>query len=113
MRKVAARILPIPGVKGAVMLAGFDGASQTQAPNAAAAYVPFKSFEERAKLGRHAARASWPRRRSAPPTSTKRRLLIVPPPLIQGIGSAGGYRMIVEDRGGNGFQAAVAACHGA
>ena len=38
MRKVAARILPIPGVKGAVMLAGFDGASQTQAPNAAAAF---------------------------------------------------------------------------
>ena len=51
MRKVAARILPIPGVKGAVMLAGFDGASQTQAPNAAAAYVPLQSFEERKKLG--------------------------------------------------------------
>ena len=51
MRKVAARILPIPGVEGAVMLAGFDGASQTQAPNAAAAYVPLKSFEEREKLG--------------------------------------------------------------
>ena len=32
------------------------------------------------------------------------RLLIVPPPLIQGIGSAGGYRMIVEDRTGHGFQ---------
>ena len=51
MRKVAARILPIPGVKGSVMLAGFDGASQTLAPNAAAAYVPLQSFEERKKLG--------------------------------------------------------------
>ena len=31
------------------------------------------------------------------------RLLIIPPPLIQGIGSAGGYRMIVQDTGGHSF----------
>ncbi len=52
------------------MLAGFDGASQTQVPNAAAAYVPLKSFEERKKLGAISP-PSWPRRKSAPPTSTK------------------------------------------
>jgi multidrug efflux pump subunit AcrB len=51
LRKVVERILPIEGVEGSVMLAGFDGASQTLAPNSAAAYVPLKSFEERAKLG--------------------------------------------------------------
>ena len=54
MRKVASRILPIPGVKGSVMLAGFDGASQTQAPNAAAAYVPLQSLRS-AEARRHAA----------------------------------------------------------
>ncbi len=103
MRKVAARILPIPGVKGAVMLAGFDGASQTQAPNAAAAYIPLKSFAERKKLG-----VTFPQimaeaqKRTA--DITEARLLIVPPPLIQGIGSAGGYRMIVEDHGGHSVQ---------
>jgi hypothetical protein len=43
--------------------------------------------------------ASW---RGAQGTAdiNEARLLIVPPPLIQGIGSAGGYRMMVEDRGG-------------
>ncbi|WP_152023370.1 efflux RND transporter permease subunit, partial [Mycobacterium tuberculosis] len=51
MQKVAKRILPLAGVKGAVMLAGFDGPSQTLAPNSAAAYIPLKSFEERRKLG--------------------------------------------------------------
>src|SRR3546814_13228853 len=51
MQKVAKRILPIPGVKGAVMLAGFDGPSQTLAPNAAAAYIPLESFEKREQLG--------------------------------------------------------------
>ncbi|MEA3002864.1 MAG: hypothetical protein QOH81_1652 [Sphingomonadales bacterium] len=103
MRKVAARILPIAGVKGAVMLAGFDGASQTLAPNAAAAYIPLKSFEERRRLGVSFAQImDEARKRTA--DINEARLLIVPPPLIQGIGSAGGYRMIVQDRGGHGFQ---------
>ncbi|MFL6734947.1 MAG: efflux RND transporter permease subunit [Sphingomicrobium sp.] len=103
MRKVAARILPIEGVKGAVMLAGFDGASQTQAPNAAAAYIPLKSFEERDKLGvKFADIMAEARKRTA--DINEARLLIVPPPLIQGIGSAGGYRMMVEDHGSHSFQ---------
>ncbi|MDQ3139209.1 MAG: efflux RND transporter permease subunit [Pseudomonadota bacterium] len=103
MRKVVARILPVDGVEGAVMLAGFDGASQTLAPNAAAAYVPLKSFEERHRLGvslddiMNEARA-----RTA--DINEAMLLIVPPPLIQGIGSAGGYRMMIQDRAGHGYQ---------
>jgi hydrophobe/amphiphile efflux-1 (HAE1) family protein len=102
MRKVADRILPIEGVEGAVMLAGFDGASQTQAPNAAAAYVPLKSFEERKKLGVDLATImSEAQTRTA--DINEARLLIIPPPLIQGIGSAGGYRMIVQDTGGHSF----------
>ncbi|MEO7276728.1 MAG: multidrug efflux RND transporter permease subunit [Sphingomicrobium sp.] len=103
MRKVAARILPIPGVKGAVMLAGFDGASQTQAPNAAAAYIPLSSFAERRKLGVTFAQImAEAQKRTA--DINQARLLIVPPPLIQGIGSAGGYRMVVEDHGGHSVQ---------
>jgi len=103
MRKVAARILPIPGVKGSVMLAGFDGASQTQAPNAAAAYVPLQSFEERKKLG-VTLQSIMAEAQKRTADINEARLIIVPPPLIQGIGSAGGYRMIVEDRTGHGFQ---------
>ena len=103
MRKVAARILPIPGVKGSVMLAGFDGASQTQAPNAAAAYVPLQSFEERRKLG-VTLQSIMAEAQKRTADINEARLIIVPPPLIQGIGSAGGYRMIVEDRTGHGFQ---------
>ncbi len=44
MQKVSKRILPLACVNGAVMLAGFDGPSQTLAPNSAAAYIPLKSF---------------------------------------------------------------------
>jgi multidrug efflux pump subunit AcrB len=50
-REVAAKILPIQGLRGAVMFAGFHGPSQTSAPNSAAIYFPFKTFDERKKLG--------------------------------------------------------------
>jgi hydrophobe/amphiphile efflux-1 (HAE1) family protein len=102
MKKVASRILPLEGVLGSVMLAGFDGPSQTLAPNSAAAYVPLLSFAERKKLGvtigsimAEAAKATA--------DINEARLLIVPPPLIQGIGSAGGYRMMIQDQGSHGY----------
>ena len=103
LRKVAERILPNKGILGSVMLAGFDGPSQTLAPNAAAAYFPLKSFEERKALGvsfdqiLNEARANVA-------DITEARVIVIPPPLIQGIGSAGGYRMMVQDRGGHGYQ---------
>jgi hydrophobe/amphiphile efflux-1 (HAE1) family protein len=103
MRKVVARLLPIPGVKGSVMLAGFDGPSQTLAPNSAAAYVPLQSFEERAKLG-VSLQSIMAEARKRTADINEAMLLMVPPPLIQGIGSAGGYRLMIEDRGGNGYE---------
>ena len=104
LQKVAARVLPVDGVLGSVMLAGFDGPSQTLAPNSAAAYFPLKSFEERAKLGvKFDDIINEARKRTA--DITEAQIVIIPPPLIQGIGSAGGYRMIVQDRGGHGYAA--------
>src|SRR3954471_5103637 len=103
MRKVAARILPIPGVKGSVMLAGFDGASQTQAPNAAAAYVPLQSFEERKKLG-VSFQQIMDEARKATGDVNEAQLFVLPPPLIQGIGSAGGYRIMIQDKGQHGYE---------
>jgi hydrophobe/amphiphile efflux-1 (HAE1) family protein len=103
LRQVAQRILPIRGVKGAVMLAGFDGASQTLAPHAAAAYFPLNSFEERGPNGDTLQRI-MAEAQQATADIEGARLMIVPPPTIQGIGAAGGYRMMVQDRGGHGYR---------
>jgi hydrophobe/amphiphile efflux-1 (HAE1) family protein len=104
LQKVARRVLPVDGVLGSVMLAGFDGPSQTLAPNSAAAYFPLKSFEERKKLGvKFDDIINEARKRTA--DITEAQIVIIPPPLIQGIGSAGGYRMVVQDRGGHGYAA--------
>ncbi|HEY0313258.1 MAG TPA: multidrug efflux RND transporter permease subunit [Allosphingosinicella sp.] len=103
MRKVVAKILPIKGVKGAVMLAGFDGASQTLAPNAAAAYIPLQSFEERKKLG-VSFQQIMDEARKATGDVNEAQLFVLPPPLIQGIGSAGGYRIMIQDKGQHGYE---------
>ena len=102
MRKAAARILPLEGVKGAVLLAGFAGPSQTLAPNAAAVYVPLKDFEDRPGL--HVDRI-MAEARKVTADITEARLMIIPPPVIQGLGAAGGFRMMVQDRAGHGYEA--------
>jgi hydrophobe/amphiphile efflux-1 (HAE1) family protein len=103
-KQVAARILPIKGLRGAVMFAGFDGPSQTSAPNSAAIYFPFKSFAERRAEGVTYA-GIMDQAKQAIVGVDNARVLLIPPPLIQGIGSAGGYRMMVEDREGRSYKA--------
>jgi hydrophobe/amphiphile efflux-1 (HAE1) family protein len=107
MREVVSRILPIEGVEGAVMLAGFDGASQTLAPNAAAAYIPLKSFEERKKLGISFQQIMDEARKRTGDIG-EAQLFVLPPPLIQGIGSAGGYRLMIQDHGQRGYDGLAA-----
>ena len=54
------------------------------------------------ELSGHIARMSRPPRKAVAGYD-KARILLVPPPLIQGIGSAGGYRLMLEDREDRGY----------
>jgi len=101
LKKVAARLLKVDGVADAVMFAGYDGASGTQASNAAASYVTFKPYDWRAKHGR-SEQAIEAEMRNAIADIDEANVFIVSPPVIQGIGS-GGFRMMIEDRSSNGF----------
>ena len=103
MRKVAQRILPIPGIKGSVMLAGLDGPTQTLQPNAAAAYFPLDSFADRAKLEHGDFKTIFAEAQKRTADINEARLIFLPPPLIQGIGNGGDYAMMVEDRSGHGY----------
>ena len=103
-REVADRILPIKGLRGAVMFAGFHGPSQTSAPNSAAIYFPFKTFDERKALGA-TYQGIMDQANKAMAGYDKARIIIVPPPVIQGIGAAGGYRFMLQDREGRGYDA--------
>jgi hydrophobe/amphiphile efflux-1 (HAE1) family protein len=104
MKKVAERMLKIDGIKGTVMLSGFDGTSETQSASAAAAYWVLDDFKERAAKGETIDKL-MDEARKATADINEARLMIVKPPIIRGIGSAGGFRMMIEDKNGRGYRA--------
>ena len=100
VQEVSKRLLKIDVIRGTIMLPGYDAASNTNSPNTATAFIPLKPFEERSRP----ASAILDEARKAVADIDQARVLIIPPPLIDGIGSAGGYRMMVQDRGGHGYK---------
>ncbi|WP_420382749.1 efflux RND transporter permease subunit [Novosphingobium sp.] len=103
-REVAAKILPIKGLRGAVMFAGFHGPSQTVAPNSAAIYFPFKTFDERRAEGA-TYQGIMAQAQAAVAGYDKARILILPPPVIQGIGQGGAFMYMLQDHEGRGYGA--------
>lgn len=111
LKKAVKKLLEVPGTEAAVMFSGFDGASGTQAPNAGAAYITFKPFSERAGTDRTEANIENDMR-AALADMDEAMVFVVPPPVIQGIGNGGGWRMMVQDRNGEGYQALEQAAGG-
>jgi hydrophobe/amphiphile efflux-1 (HAE1) family protein len=94
--------LGVPGVAHAVNVVGFSGATYTNAPNSGALFLVLDPFQKRA----HAERQSAPaiqreliRRLSAIQDAF---IVAVLPPPVRGIGTSGGFRLMVEDRAGRG-----------
>ncbi|HEX7874165.1 MAG TPA: multidrug efflux RND transporter permease subunit, partial [Sphingobium sp.] len=102
LRKTTTEMLKIPGVKGAVMLAGYHGPTGTMAPNAAAAFLVFDSFEERAKHG-YTQESILMAANKIAGGNDEGRIFVIPPPLIRGIGTGGGFKLEVQDRSGRGY----------
>ncbi len=96
------RILEIDGVKNTVGFSGFDGASFTNASNAAVVFTPLEDFAVREAKGisfddlLNNIRAETAKIKDA-------FIVVIPPPPVRGIGSAGGFRMMIQDRGGRGL----------
>ncbi len=101
-QELARKILPIKGIRGAVMFAGFQGPSQTAAPNWAAIYFPFDSFADRKAAG-VTYQGIMDQANKAVAGYDKAQLYLLPPPTIAGIVPAGGYRLLIEDRQGRGY----------
>ena len=94
--------LGVPGVAHGVNIVGFSGATFTNAPNAGAIFLVLDRFEKRAEDRRQSARgiqAELNRRLSKLQDAF---VVAVLPPPVRGIGTAGGFRMMIEDRAGRG-----------
>jgi hydrophobe/amphiphile efflux-1 (HAE1) family protein len=97
--------LGVPGVAHAVNIVGFSGATFTNAPNSGALFLVLDDFRKRGHDPSQSA--------SAIQRELIRRLSVIQdafvvavlPPPVRGIGTAGGFRMMVEDRAGQGSEA--------
>jgi hydrophobe/amphiphile efflux-1 (HAE1) family protein len=115
MRRVIDLGLGTPGVAHAFTIVGFSAATFTNAPNAGAAFLVLDPFEKRAGNPRLSAAAIQGALFGKYASIKEAFMVVVGPPPVAGIGNAGGFRMMVEDRGGRGLQAlqgAVAALGG-
>ncbi|MBM3527004.1 MAG: multidrug efflux RND transporter permease subunit [Alphaproteobacteria bacterium] len=111
-RRIVDIALKVPGVKGAVNIVGFSGATFTNAPNAGAAFLVLDSFDSRAKDPNQSAQGIQRALFRELASIQEALVLVVLPPPVAGIGNAGGFRMMVEDRAGRGAAALQQATFG-
>jgi HAE1 family hydrophobic/amphiphilic exporter-1 len=104
MREVTRRLLNTPDVVAASVYAGVDATTNTTASNAGQAYVMLQPFNVRAAKGMTTAKALADLHAQLD-TIPGADIRIIQPPPVRGIGSTGGFKMIVEDQGGHGPQA--------
>ena len=90
-----------PDVKATLAFAGFDGATFTTAPNAGAIFVTLNPYGDR----KAAADAIANDLRQKMGAITAGNILVVAPPPVRGIGTGGGFKMMIEDRNGAGYPA--------
>ena len=102
MRRVAEIALATPGVVHGVNIVGFSGATFTVAPNSGAFFAVLESFEERNKDPRKSAAAIQGALFQRLAAIQEAFVIVVAPPPVQGVGNAGGFQMMIEDRAGRG-----------
>src|SRR5579871_805034 len=101
--------LDTPGVEHGVNFVGFSGATFTNAPNAGAIFLTLEPWELRAHDPRKSAAAITGALFGKFAAIQDALIFVVQPPPVAGIGNAGGFRMMIEDRAGAGSQALQAA----
>ncbi len=93
-----------PGVQSSVAFTGFDGGTFTNAPNAGVIFIPLLPFEERAAKGL-TADAILADVRGNLSHLTDAFVFVLAPPSVPGIGTGGGLKGYVQDRGARGLPA--------
>ncbi|WP_448099806.1 efflux RND transporter permease subunit [Luteibacter jiangsuensis] len=103
IRRMGDIALAQPGVESAVQFPGLSINGFTNSTNAGIVFVTLKPFEERrsADVSADAIAAALNQKFASIQDAY---IAIFPPPPVNGLGTIGGFRMQIEDRGGLGFE---------
>jgi len=96
-------ILDTPGIAYAVGFSGFSGATFSNSSDAGVIFTPLEPFDQRAKHGPSLDQiiADLSKRLSV---IQEARIIVISPPPVRGLGTAGGFKMEVQDRGDVGLR---------
>ena len=103
IRRMTDLALKHPGVEGAISFPGLSVNGFVNAPNVGTAFVALKPADRRSAPGL-SANAIVADLNAKYAGIQEAFVAIFPPPPVQGLGSIGGFKLYVEDRGGNGFE---------
>ncbi len=108
IQRATKTILETPGIRFAVAFAGFSGATFSNSSDSGVIFTGLDPFEERAEQGPSAEEiiGSLSQRLSE---IQEARIIVIPPPPVRGLGTAGGFKMQVQDRTDAGLVALEAA----
>ena len=102
VQDVTHNLLQIEGIKTTVGFTGFSGATRAVQSNSAAIFTPLDSFESRIASGIEYKDILQNIRAEVSKVKNASIVVFEPPP-VRGIGNAGGFRMMIQDRGGRGL----------
>ena len=97
-RRVVDISLETPGVAHAVNFVGFNGATFTNAPNSGAIFLTLDDWEQRGHDPNLSAAGITSELFKRLGGIQEGQIFVVQPPPVSGIGNAGGFRMMIEDR---------------
>jgi hydrophobe/amphiphile efflux-1 (HAE1) family protein len=110
VRQAAAEVARIPGFETVAAMAGLDGASFSNASNAATMFIRLKAWEERGSgLSADAVAGAIMGKLGAVQEAN---VFVLSPPPVQGLGNGGGFKLMVQDRSGLGYRELEQAANG-
>jgi multidrug efflux pump len=103
MRRMSEIALKQPGVKDAIAFPGLSIHGFSASPNSGIVFVGLKDFDERKTPELNSAAIAGALNGQFMGIQDAF-VLVLPPPPVNGIGTAGGFKMMIEDRGDRGYE---------
>jgi multidrug efflux pump len=103
IRKMSDVARGIPGVESSIAFPGLSINGFTNAPNAGIAFISLKPFDQRNGKEQSAEAIAGEINKRMGAAIEDAFVMVLPPPPVNGLGTTGGFKMMIEDRGNLGY----------
>jgi multidrug efflux pump len=105
VRQVGEIALKEPGIQAAVQFPGLSVNGLTNSSNSAVVFLAETPFDERTSAAQNGPAIAQRLNQKFAAMIQGASIAVFPPPPVQGLGTIGGFKLEIEDRGGQGYEA--------